>query len=65
MKMTLKALRINAGLSQMEAAEKIGVYIGTLRNYEKGTTFPGQQTIEKICETYSVNYDDINFLPMD
>ena len=63
MKMTLKALRINAGMNQAQAADKIGIYIGTLRNYENGRTMPDQPIIERICSVYDVDYDNINFLP--
>ena len=65
MKVTLKALRINAGLTQTEAAKEIGVYIGTLRNYENGKTRPQQPVIERMCRLYNVRYDEINFLPID
>lgn len=35
MKITLKALRANKGLSQIKAAELVGVSEGTWRNWEK------------------------------
>ena len=62
-KISLKALRVNMGLSQREAAEKIGIYIDTLRNYENGRTYPDQPTIERMCEVYGVSYNNIKFLP--
>lgn len=62
MKMTLKALRVNANYTQEVAAEKIGVSQKTLSNWENGTTFPDQRQIEKICEVYGVAYDYINFV---
>lgn len=65
MKMTLKALRINAGLKQTEAAEKIGIFVGTLRNYENGKTLPDQRIIERFCDVYGTDYDSINFLSND
>lgn len=43
MKLTLKALRVNAGLNQAEAAQQLGIYIATLRNYEGGKTSPGHR----------------------
>ena len=61
-KMTLEAARRNAKLTQMEAAEKLGVAVTTLRNWEKGTTFPKQPSIEKMCELYGVPYDFISFV---
>jgi DNA-binding XRE family transcriptional regulator len=60
-KMTLKALRVNVGLVQKEAAKQIGVSNKTLLNWEKGNTYPNQKQIEKICEVYKTSYDCINF----
>lgn len=62
MKITLKAARVNAGLSQSEAAEKLGISMSTMNNYEKGATFPDVPTIKKMEEVYGVGYDDIIFL---
>lgn len=62
-KITLKALRVNAGYSQKEAAKMIGVSNQTLCAYENGKAFPKQPTIERICEVYGVAYDVINFAP--
>ena len=58
---TLKAARVNAGLTQANVAEKLGVAVSTVRNWENGTTFPKQPAIEKMCELYSVSYDYIKF----
>jgi len=62
MAMTLKAIRINKGLSQEEAAKQIGIGSDTLSNYERGITFPDIPVLKKIEEVYGVKYDDINFL---
>ena len=59
--MSLRALRVNMGLVQKEAAKRIGVSNKTLMNWEKGNTYPNQKQIEKICEVYKVSYDCINF----
>lgn len=61
-KMTLKALRVNTGLTQKVAAEKIGVTQKTLSNWENGITYPNQKQIEIICDVYGVSYDRINFV---
>lgn len=61
--MTLRAARVNVGLTQTQAAEKIGVTIATLLNWEKGVTFPNIKQIQKMCEIYGVSYDNLNFLP--
>lgn len=60
--LTLKAIRINKGDTQEEAAKGIGISVETLANYEKGVTYPDVPTLEKILTYYGVKYDDINFL---
>ena len=60
-KITLRAARVNAGLSQIEAAKKINVAPTTLRSWEKGATSPKVAQISAICETYGVAYNDIFF----
>ena len=62
-KITLKAARVNAGLNQKDAADKLGVSNTTLCNWENGASFPDAQQIEKICDLYGVSYDNLNFLP--
>ena len=63
MKLTLKAIRANKGLTQEEAAKLIGVGIDTLSNYERGLTYPDVPIIKKIEEVYGIEYKDIIFLP--
>lgn len=60
-KITLKAARVNAGLSQQEAAEALDVSNKTLCRWEKGLSYPNAMQIEKICNLYKVDYDDIIF----
>ena len=62
MKLTLKAIRINKGDTQEEAAKNIGISVETLANYEKGITYPDIPVLENILGYYEVKYDDINFL---
>ena len=64
-KLSIRAARVNVGLSQKEAAERIGVSNKTLGNWENGTTFPPADKILVICELYGVSYDNLNFLPTD
>lgn len=59
MRVSLKAARVNAGLSQKEAAKAIGVSNKTLGNWEKGTSYPSAEKIINICTAYSVSYDNI------
>ena len=61
MTVTLRAARTNVGLRLTDAAEKIGVSVDTLHNWERGKTFPNVPQIKKIEELYGVEYRDINF----
>lgn len=62
-KISLGAARVNAGFTQKEAAEKLGVGNKTLGSWENYQSFPGADMIPKICELYGLPYDHINFLP--
>lgn len=61
MKITLAAARKNAGFTQAEAAERIGVSTSTLVNWEKGRTSPKQTEVNKMCSLYDVEYGCIIF----
>lgn len=63
MQISIKALRVNAGLTQREAAEKLGVDRGTLICWEQYKSFPTIQQVEKMCRIYGCNKDDI-FVPL-
>lgn len=62
-KITLKAARVNKGMSQKAAAMKLGVSNKTLWSWENGISVPNQIYIDRICELYGVSYDNISFLP--
>ena len=62
-KFTLAAARVNAGLSQKEAAEKLGISNKTLCKWENYESYPGADMIPKICELYGSPYDQICFAP--
>ncbi len=61
-KATLKALRINKGLTLEQAAKELGINIVTLSSYENAKTFPDVPTINKMLELYETNFDNVNFL---
>lgn len=61
-RITLKAARINAGLSQKEVAMILRVSNKTISSWEKGYTFPPADKICTLCKLYGVSYDDIIFL---
>lgn len=59
MKITIKAARVNAGLSQKEASKKIGVSKDTIGNWERGKSFPSTKLIPVIEKVYNIEYDYI------
>jgi len=60
---TLKAARVNKGLTQEAAGKLLGVSLYTISNWERGETFPDAVQILKIQDVYGVRYDDLIFLP--
>ena len=54
MKITLKAARINAGLTQKDASKVIGVSPQTLSSWEKGTTYPSVIDMENMRKVYHI-----------
>ena len=63
MKLTLKAARVNADLTQREAGKLLGVTKDTIFNWENGRSFPSVKLIPEIERIYNVSYDDIIFCP--
>ena len=62
-KISLKAARVNADLSQKEAAKALKVSNKTLHRWENGDSSPSAKYIDAICDLYKMSYDDIKFLP--
>lgn len=60
-KITLKAARVNAGFTQIAAAEQLGISVSTLKNWESGKTFPTKPMIDKICDLYGIGFDVLFF----
>lgn len=63
MAITLKAARVNKGLTQLEASRRIGVTEDTLGNWERAKSFPNVPQIKRIEEVYGVSYNELIFLP--
>lgn len=63
MQLTLKAIRVNKGLSREEASKLIGISVDTLGNYENGKSYPDVPVLKKIEEVYDTEYNKINFFP--
>ena len=65
MRLTLKAARVNAGFTQADAANQLGINKGTLVNYEKYRTIPDIETAKAMASLYGVSVNDLIFLPND
>lgn len=63
MSITLKAARVNAGLSREDAARKIGVSKDTISKWERGQSFPNTKYIPQIEKAYNLEYKDLSLLP--
>ncbi|MEG1074921.1 MAG: helix-turn-helix transcriptional regulator [Ruthenibacterium sp.] len=63
MKLTLKAARVNSGLTQKDAANRLNVTNDTIGNWERGKSFPDAVAIGNIEKVYGVRYDELIFLP--
>lgn len=63
MKISLKAARINAELTQKEAADLMGIDKKTLSNWETSKTSPDVFQMLKLCSIYGVSMDDIFLKP--
>lgn len=54
----LKSLRINTGLTQAQAAEKIGRKQQTLASWETGQSQPDANTLFLLCKLYNASIDE-------
>lgn len=62
-KITMKAARVNANLTQKELAELVGVTKDTVGKWERGLSFPSISKIPLLEKAYNIEYKDIIFLP--
>lgn len=60
-KFSLAAARVNAGFSQKDAANALGISNKTLCSWENYQTYPGADMVQKIVSLYGIPYDQINF----
>lgn len=61
MAITLKAARVNAGLTQMDVVNALGISKSTIANYELYRTKPSIETAQKLADLYKMSVDDIIF----
>jgi transcriptional regulator with XRE-family HTH domain len=56
---TLKGLREGRGLTQVQLAQRSGVPIGSLRNYEQGHRTPLLDQAAKLAKALGCSLDDL------
>ena len=62
MAISIKAARVNAGLTQSEASAALNINKATLISWEKGRTAPTVSKFNEMCKLYGTKQEDI-FLP--
>ncbi|MBR2999791.1 MAG: helix-turn-helix transcriptional regulator [Oscillospiraceae bacterium] len=62
MQVSLKAMRINSNMKQNDVAERVGVTVKTLQNWENYVSSPDAIQFAKLCSIFQCSRDDI-FLP--
>lgn len=63
MKITLKAARVNAGFTLEQASAKIGFARSTLSCLETGERSPKHVNLQRLCELYGVDIQELNLNP--
>lgn len=53
-RITLKAARVNAGLTQQQVEAATGIARSTLTRWENGKVSPRMDDLEKLCALYGV-----------
>lgn len=56
---SIKAARVNAGYTQKQAAQALGVSETTVIKWEKGTSIPLADKFVEMCRLYNVPMDEI------
>ncbi len=62
LKISLAAARVNAEMTQEEAAKRMNVSKKTIINWEKGLVIPSLASLKALSEIYKMPMDNI-FLP--
>lgn len=55
MELTLRAARVNAGLTQEQVHERLGIAMSTLSRIECGKSSPRYKTLCELCELYGIS----------
>lgn len=64
-KISIKAARVNAGFTMVEAAKRLGISPSTLVSWEKNPEKISAANQDKIGSVYGISTDNIIFLPKD
>lgn len=62
--LTLRAARVNKGLSVDQAARTLRISESTLTSWEMGRTFPRVDDIDRLLAFYGLEYEEVNWRPM-
>lgn len=57
MQISLKAARVNANMTQKQAAKEIGVDVTTIISWETGKTSPKATQLGALCQIYKTPID--------
>lgn len=63
MEITLKAARVNAGMTQLQLAQRVGTTKNTISNYERYITIPDMEMGKRIAEACGCTVNDLRFKP--
>lgn len=59
LKLSLKALRVNAGFTQAQIAKSLNISPATLIQWEQGKTKPRADVLIELCKIYNCSVDDV------
>ena len=65
MKITLKALRVNAGYTIEKASRELNISSVTLRNYETKKTIPNMEVLNKMLKLYNAKFSKFEYDAVD
>ena len=59
--MSMKAIRIDRGLTQADLAKAVGVTKKTVSSWESGKTHPSVDKVDAVCRALNVAYDHVRW----
>ena len=57
----LRKGRLNMGLTQQEVADKIGVQVGSIANWEQGRCYPSANFFLSLVSLYKIEFEDFKW----